>query len=143
MINDDLMDDKVFLALAIWREARGETLLGQTAMAYSILNRVAKPCWWGHTIMEVLFKKWQYSSLTDPKDRQLTAWPVKDKVWKQCLSVACDAISGVSSNPAPGSDSYFDDSISAPKWATQDKFVRKIGRLNFYNIDMDTEISHG
>jgi len=139
---DDMMDDKVFLALDVWREARNQTLLGQTAVAYSVLNRVARPSWWGSDIMTVLFKKWQYSSLTDPKDRQLTTWPVKDSVWKQCLNVACDAISGVSGNPVPGADSYWDDSISAPKWATPDKFVRKIGQLNFYNVDMDHEVSH-
>ena len=138
-IYDDLMDDKVFLALVVWREARGEEIDGQIAVAMSILNRVHKPCWWGKSLMEVIFKKWQYSSVTDPNDKQLTLWPVKNEVWKQCLRVASDAIYGVCKDPVPHADSYFDVSISAPKWATSDKFVKKIGRLNFYNIDMDTE----
>ena len=139
---DDLMSDKVFLALVVWREARGESMTGQTAVAMSILNRVHKPCWWGVDVMSVVFKKWQYSSMTAPKDLQLTTWPQNDYSWKQCLQISSDAIMGLTPNPAPGADSYFDDSITAPKWATPDKFVCKIGRLNFYNIDMDHEVSH-
>jgi len=50
---------------------------------------------------------------------------------------------GMSENPAPGADSYFDDSISPPKWATLETFVRKIGRLSFYNVDRDTEVIPG
>lgn len=144
MIYDDLMDDKVFLALDVYREGRGEPIDGQIAIAMSVLNRVHKPCWWGNDVLSVLFKKWQYSSLTDPRDKQLTIWPSKkDEVWKQCLRVASDAIYGISKDPAPHADSYFDDSIPAPKWATNDKFVCKIGRLTFYNIDMDTEVQNG
>src|SRR3990172_10413739 len=63
-----------YLALAIWREARGEPQLGRTAVGYSILNRVARPSWWGRTVDEVITKKWQYSSLTDPRDKQLPRW---------------------------------------------------------------------
>ena len=138
-MTDDLASDKVFLALAVWREARGESLDTQTAVAMSILNRVHKPCWWGKDIMSVVFKKWQYSSLTDPKDRQLTIWPENNAIWKQCLMVASDAIYGMAKDLAPGADSYFDDSILRPKWANDTNFVCKIGRLNFHNVDKDTE----
>jgi spore germination cell wall hydrolase CwlJ-like protein len=139
---DNLMADKVFLALAVWREARGEERIGQTAVAISILNRVHRPSWWGKSVMEVLFKKWQYSSLTDPHDPQLVAWPKDDPTWKQCLQVASDAIDGLSPDPAPGADSYFDQSIAPPIWAKKEMFVCKIGHLSFYNVDMDTEVPH-
>jgi len=138
-MKDTRMSDIVFMALAIWREARGESILGQTAVAMSILNRVARPSWWGHSVLEVLFKKWQYSSLTDPHDPQLTAWPIENAIWQQCLQVAADAIHGISDNPVPGADSYFDDSIPAPKWATPETFVKQIGKLRFYNLDHDRE----
>lgn len=132
--------DKVFLALVVWREARGETVLGQTAVAYSVLNRVYRPCWWGKSVMEVIFKKWQYSSMTDPKDPQLTSWPKDDFVWERCLGVAGSVLTGAMDNPAPGADSYWDSSIMAPKWATPETFIRKIGRLSFHNVDHDLEI---
>jgi len=130
--------DTVFLALVIWREARGETVIGQRGVAYSILNRVEKPSWWGNDIQSVLFKKWQYSSITDPKDPQLTKWPAShNEAWQHCFMVAVDVISHSVENPVIGADSYFDISIPNPKWATADKFVKQIGRIKFYNIDGD------
>jgi len=132
--------DITFLSLTIWREARGESIQGQAGVAHAILNRVKKPSWWGKDIMSVIFKKWQFSSLTDPRDPQLTTWPAAaDKSWQQCLQVACDAISGILANPVPGADSYFDVSIDAPYWADAETFVGQVGRIKFYNLDHDIE----
>lgn len=126
--------DTVFLALIIWREARGESTECKEAVAGCILERVRRPGWWGRDIMGVLFKKWQFSSVTDPKDRQLTTWPVpSDPSWLQCLDIADKAVSGKLVHPAPGADSYFDISIIDPIWAVKETFVRKIGRMKFYD----------
>lgn len=132
--------DKVFLALAIWREARGESYDARVAVGCSVRNRVQRPKWWGKTYLEVIFKKWQYSSLTDPKDRQLTTWPVfPDKSFDTALKIADDVIHDRVAHPMPGADSYYDSSIDPPKWATPEKFVGKIGKLSFYNMDEDFE----
>lgn len=129
-----------FMALTLWREARGESALCKTAVAHSILNRVNRPSWWGRDVMGVIFKKWQYSSLTDPKDPQLTKWPAKDDVsWQECLVITDKVLRGLLDNPAPGADSYHDISIPAPKWATEETFVIQIGRIRFHNLDMDIE----
>lgn len=134
--------EKVCLAMVIWREARGETIEGKEAVASSIIDRVNKPAWWGKDVMSVIFKKWQYSSMTDPKDRQLTTWPQKDSVdWIECLRVADDAIDGRLISPVPGADSYHDTSIAPPKWATKEMFLRQIGRLKFYNTDGRGQVS--
>jgi N-acetylmuramoyl-L-alanine amidase len=133
--------DLVFLALTVWRESRGESRECQLAVAYSILNRVARPTWWGNDICSVVFSRLQYSSMTCPRDPQLTTWPAhsQEGAWKQCLDVANSAISLQDNNPVPGADSYHDVSIQAPKWARPDRFVRQIGRIRFFNIDMDFE----
>ena len=133
--------EMVFLALTIWREARGESEECQRAVAYSILNRVARPSWWGKDICSVVFKRLQYSSLTYKRDPQLTTWPEKedDPAWMQCVNVANEAIGGVGVNPVPHADSYFDVSIPAPKWATAETFVGQVGRIRFYNTDHDHE----
>jgi N-acetylmuramoyl-L-alanine amidase len=132
--------DTVFMALVIWREARGESVECQTAVAYSIMNRVQRPSWWGKDVMSVLFKKWQYSSMTDPHDRQLATWPSSDNPsWQQCFRVACDVMNKAVDNPVPGADGYFDDSIPPPKWATPETFVKKIDHILFYNLDRDVE----
>jgi spore germination cell wall hydrolase CwlJ-like protein len=132
----------VFMALCVWREARGENAQCKEAVAFSILNRVNRPSWWGKNIMEVVFKKWQYSSMTDPKDRQLTTWPkAEDIPWRECLIITDGVISGLLPNPAPGADSYYDISIPPPYWATPATFVAQIGRIRFYNLDRDIEVS--
>lgn len=136
--------DLAFLALVIWREARGESAEGMIGVAHAILNRVARPSWWGRSVSGVLFKKWQFSSMTDPNDRQLTTWPDRDdRSWGACLSIASAVLVGDIKNPVPGADSYFDISIPAPKWTATARFVRKIGRINFYDVDHDYEEARG
>ena len=136
------------LALTIWREARGECTDAKIAVAHTVKNRMENPSWWGNDIVSVLTKKWQYSSMTDPKDRQLTTWPqANDHVFEECLTVAALVVGGVYNSPLRGIDSYYDDSLKGdlmPKWAKEhpERFVGKIGRLNFYNLDMDTEDPH-
>ena len=126
----------VFMALVIWREARGECREAKEAVAGCILNRVRFSGWWGRDIMGCLFKKWQFSSVTDPKDKQLTTWPSPtDPSWAECLEIAERAVSDELEHPAPGADSYFDISIPDPIWATGKTFVRQIGRIKFYNTD--------
>ncbi len=136
------MYEVVLLALTVWREARGEAIEGKIAVAYSIKNRVDRPSWWGKDWISVLTKKWQYSSLTDPNDKQLATWPkADDAVFAECLNVADGVMTGLFNPPLKGADSYYDDSIPPPKWAAQhpECFVGKIGRLNFYNMDRDVE----
>lgn len=136
--------DVFLLAFTVWREARGESYEGKLAVACSILNRVKRPSWWGDSVQSVVTKKWQYSSLTDPKDAQLTTWPREDDArWQECMQLALDVINGDVGNPVPGADSYYaawmDAKGMTPKWATQEHFVRQIGNHRFYNLDRDVE----
>lgn len=128
------------LALVLWRESRGESFEAKCAVAHSIINRVNHPKWWGNDIQSVIKQPYQYSSMTDPNDKQLTNWPSRsDKSWHECLQAAAAVIDRAVPNPVPGADSYFDDSIKPPYWAKDEMFVGKIGRLNFYNVDCDHE----
>lgn len=134
--------DTFYLALVIWRESRGVSQEAQVAVAHTVMNRVARPGWWGHTVDEVTTKKWQYSSLAAPGDPQLILWPkLSDSSWLACLGVAYDVIHGDVLHPMPGADSYYDDSIAAPKWAATARFCGKIDNLNFYDVDHDYETS--
>jgi hypothetical protein len=130
----------VFLALTIWREARGEPRACKVAVGASILNRVDRPSWWGRDVLSVATMKWQYSSLTDPKDPQLTTWPAAaDRSWAECLDVASGLLTDVLHTTTPGADSYYDISIAAPTWATPATFVGQVGRIRFHNLDHDVE----
>lgn len=131
--------DRVFLALMIWREARGESAEARAAVGYTVVERLrSRVAWWGTDVLSVLFCKWQYSSLTDPRDRQLATWPREDQqAWQQCLELADLILSGTINNPAPGADSYFDRSIRAPNWATRERHIADIGQLRFYRVGGD------
>lgn len=132
--------DMIFLALTIWREARGESEEVQRGVAFSILNRMQKPAWWNshktNDVPSVVFKRLQYSSLTHKYDPQLRTWPPAsdDPVWLQCIQVASEALSQVSDNPVAGANSYYDVSISPPVWATKASFVVQLGRICFHEV---------
>lgn len=124
--------DRTFLALTLWRECRGESRQTKEAVAYSIMNRIASPSW-GNNVQNVVFQRLQYSSLTHTLDPQLTNWPLSsDSSWMECLRIADGVMLGTIDNPVGKADSYYDDSIKAPNWATQDNFIGKLGRLNFH-----------
>jgi N-acetylmuramoyl-L-alanine amidase len=124
--------DTVFLALCLWREARGEAREAKIAVAHSVLNRISSPSW-GNTIPAVIFQRLQYSSLTHDRDPQLTNWPQpSDASWQECLAVADMVISGQIPSPIEDADSYHDISISPPNWTAN--FVKQIGRLKFYKV---------
>ena len=130
------------LTLTLWREARGESLAGKYAVAHAIKNRVDRPKWWGNTYLGVCVKKWQFSSLTDPHDPQLTTWP-SDNVpsWDVCGKVAEEILEGTAPPPQfPGADSYYDLSIPPPSWSASTRFCGQIGRLLFFDVDHDYEI---
>jgi len=130
----------VFLALTVWREARGEPHESKLGVAHSILNRVKRPTWWGKDVLSVVTKKWQYSSLTDPKDPQLTRWPAPaEESWIECLEVARLVLEDKVRNPVEGADSYYDDSIPPPYWTIHARFVQQLGRIRFYDTDHDHE----
>lgn len=142
------MYEIVLLALTLWREARGESYEAKQAVAHTVKNRLSHPGWWGTDWISVLTKKWQYSSLTDPNDKQLTTWPkADDHSFEECLTIAERVVTGLYNSPLKGIDSYYDDSLKGdlmPKWAKEhpERFVGKIGRLNFYNMDCDVEEPH-
>ena len=127
--------DRTFLALCLWREARGEQKEGRLAIASSILNRISSPTWSSNTVMGIIFQRLQYSSLTYASDPQLAVWPSDtDAVWKDCLTMADGVLARTITGPVGKADSYHDTSIKPPAWATPEKFVTQIGRLKFYRI---------
>lgn len=126
-----------YLAFVLWREARNESRAGKIALVFSIMNRVSKPKWWGNDVPSVVTKKWQYSSMTDPNDKQLVLYPVFDQSWTECLSAAIAVYDEQVQNPIGGADSYYATYIPQPKWAKDEYFVAQIGAHRFYNTDGD------
>lgn len=65
------------VALTVWGEARGESMVGQSAVAWVIRNRQANPGWWSrphHTLADVCLASYQFScwNRNDPNYARLT-----------------------------------------------------------------------
>lgn len=124
--------DQDLLALCIYREARGEGLLGKRGVAWTVLNRVKRPSWWGTTIREVILHKWQFSSFNED-DPNSDVWPRDtDPVWVDCVDEAGTAISGESQDPTSGAVYYFSPPLTIPPhaWGNVQVLI-KIGNLTF------------
>lgn len=131
-----------YLAFVAWREARSAKLPDQARLGvmFVIRDRALHAGWWGKTEDEVATKRLQFSSLTDPNDKQLTTWPLSsDPSWFNCVRLACAVMADAVDNPVSGADSYYDESIPAPAWAKPERFVKQIGTLKFYDTDGDHE----
>ncbi len=124
------------LGLLLYREARGAGSLARLAIAFTVTERTKHGGWWGTDLASVIRHPLQYSSLTAPHDPQLSVYPASDNefVWLDCLTCAMQALNGSVANPVPEADSYYDDSIAPPEWATDANLIRKIGRLNFHKV---------
>lgn len=127
------------LALATWREARGEIIAGKIAVACSIRNRTLRPRWWGHDYVGCILQPWQYSSF-NRADPNSTKFPVEtEPAWEDCLATAQAVYGGTQADTTGGADSYFDRSLDAnpPSWATDGSKTHTcdIGNLHFYRTN--------
>jgi N-acetylmuramoyl-L-alanine amidase len=139
-VEADLMDyasysDVDLVALAIWREARGEGNLGRRGVGWVIKNRASEGGWWGNCIRGVILKPYQFSSFNrlDPNSNKVPL-PV-DRSWVECQQIAASVLGGTDTDITNGAQFYHDISISFPQtWGNRDDFTRTlcVGRLIFY-----------
>ncbi|QEL18702.1 cell wall hydrolase [Limnoglobus roseus] len=108
------------LARTIWGEARGEGKPGMEDVACCIMNRVAKPRWWGSTVEEVCLKPWQFScwNANDPNLPKLKSVTVADPVFAQAVAIAEKAVAGTLPDRTQGATHYYDRRMPrVPPWA--------------------------
>lgn len=104
--------DYFMLALCLWREATIDGAVGMTAVGSVVRNRAIKR---GTTFYAEVVRKWQFSSISDPKDPQLTKYPSDlDATWKLAQDIATGIILGVIADTTNGSTMYY-----APRAMTQ------------------------
>lgn len=122
------------LARTVFGEARGETRLGQIAVAHVILNRVKAESWYGDSIEEVCRKPWQFScwNENDPNLSKLKAADLGDEAFRKCMFAALGAISGWFPDPTEGSRHYHTKGVS-PEWSRGKTPVCTIGVHRFFN----------
>jgi hypothetical protein len=121
-------------ALALWREARGQSRHAKRGVLHVILNRAASG-FRGSTPAEVIQWPWQFSSFTfgDPNASRLPN-PKNHSDWLAWLA-CCAMVDDPGDDPTGGAVLYHSLSPGSPDWpawATADKLTRQIGLFWFY-----------
>ena len=132
------MSDLELLSLCVWREARGEGLLGKRGVAHVVKNRSDQPGWWGQTVKSVILHPMQFSSF-NPGDPNEEKWPEdNDPSYSDSLTISEDVLINGDEDITKGATSYFDVSIPTPIWAGTMTLTLAVGRLRFFAIQENT-----
>jgi N-acetylmuramoyl-L-alanine amidase len=126
-------DDDI-LARTICGEARGEGQQGMEDVACTIMNRVAKPSWWGSTVKGVCLKPYQYSCwlLGDPNRAIILSLDDCYSIYREALDIARRAIAGELPDRTLGSTHYRRTGTPA-RWAAAHTPVYTSGHHEFFN----------
>ena len=135
------LTDLELLTLCVWREARGEGMLGKRGVAHVVCNRVKRPCWWGHTVKQVILHPEQFSSF-NMRDPNSSKWPTDvEPAGEDSEMAASLVLGGTDDDPTKGATHYHDISIEFPErsWGLRSKFEEtlEVGRLKFYRQIVD------
>lgn len=118
------------MALCVWREARGESMLGKLLVAQTIENRVTDKRW-PETYVGVITQRWQFSAFNanDPNALQFPA--ETDAVWPDCVAAADFVINAPT--PLSASNHYHTTGVS-PAWKDDSKIVAREQHHIFYAL---------
>ena len=131
-----VLDQVDTMARTLWGEARGEGLEGIIAVANVIMNRVKNPTWWGHDVISVCTKPWQFScwNKNDPNRQKLINVTNDDPQFQACKKIAAVACDGNLDDITDGSTNYFDLRMpQPPAWAKEKAPTVIIGNHAFFN----------
>lgn len=108
------------MAQAVYGEARGESIMGQVAVAAVILNRV-RSAEFPNTISEVIYEPWAFTAV---HDGQINLTPDT-----QAYAAVRDALSGL--DPTYGSTYYWNPKTATSPWIWSRAVVTQIGQHLF------------
>lgn len=130
-INDK---DKICLAKNIFYEARGESIVGQIAVAQVTINRLIDGRW-GRNICSVVYANGQFS-WTENKQARSTIpgrLPLKGDQWDIALNIADLVLKGLRM-PMLDQALWYHNIFVTPQWGTVagDNMVGRVGQHIFY-----------
>lgn len=124
--------DEWVMALAIWREARGEPVEGKIAVGEVIRNRMRTKNRWRSTIVGVVTQPKQFSAFNAGDPNAVKFPKPTDGVWRQC----CESVRAVMRNRADfteGANHYHTKAVK-PYWVKGKTPVCEIGNHVFYKL---------
>lgn len=136
------LSERELVALTIYGESRGESMLGKMAVASVIRNRLESGRW-GALYATVVLAPKQFSCWTigDPNlavireiGQSLSAdLTPTDPVVKQCLWIADGTVNGLLESTVLDARHYYAASLEhPPSWAATGELVAQIGAHRFY-----------
>jgi len=115
------------IAVAVYHEARGETLEGQLAVARVIMNRAASgkyPATW----CEVVKQPWQFSFV---RNYRFPYTDTSSQAWRKAVGITRLAIANAYPS-VPGDVLWYHADYVSPSWGKRLSYVDKIGAHIFY-----------
>lgn len=129
--------DLDLLGRVIWAEARSEPFEGQCAIAWVILNRLARePGRFPDTIQGIIKQPFAFSCFNsnDPQCERVKVVSETDPTFVQAIHAATAVLTGRAPNPVPRADHYFVTNMkNPPSWARRMHFVKRIGAHSFFS----------
>jgi N-acetylmuramoyl-L-alanine amidase len=131
------LSDRDLLALCLMGESRNQGCEGMLAVAWVVMNRVAKPCWWGSNVREVILRPWQFSCFNsnDPNREMMPTWleePDAHPPMPDCLRLADQVLEGLTEDPTGGATHYYERHIAEPAWVRTMRLTCEIGDHKFF-----------
>ena len=124
-----LTDEANCIAVAVYHEARGESLEGQLAVAKVIMNRAASgkypTSWCG-----VVKQPWQFS-FVNPRSGYMPSVDQASDSWRKALGVTRLAVANAVQS-VPSECLWYHADYVAPSWGRRLTRVEKIGAHIFY-----------
>jgi N-acetylmuramoyl-L-alanine amidase len=124
-----MTDEANCIAVAVYHEARGESLEGQLAVAKVIMNRAASgkypTSWCG-----VVKQPWQFS-FVNPHSGQYPSVDQASDAWRKALGVTRLAVANAVQS-VPSDVLWYHANYVAPSWRNNLTRVEKIGAHIFY-----------
>ncbi len=124
-----LTDEANCIAVAVYHEARGESLEGQLAVAKVIMNRAASgkypTSWCG-----VVKQPWQFS-FVNPRSGYMPSVDQNSASWRKALGVTRLAVANAVQS-VPSECLWYHADYVAPSWGRRLTRVEKIGAHIFY-----------
>ena len=118
------------LAVAVYHEARGESLEGQLAVANVVINR-ARSGQYPYSWCEVVKQPWQFS-FVNPRTGHFPSVKASSQAWANAQAIARIAASNAAAEVGPDVLWYHADYVS-PSWGKRLTRVEKIGTHIFYS----------
>jgi N-acetylmuramoyl-L-alanine amidase len=129
--------DLDLLGRVIWAEARSEPFEGQCAIAWIILNRLAREQGrFPDTIQGIIKQPFAFSCFNsnDPQCERVKTVTEQDASFVEAMHAATAVLTGRVKNPIGPADHYFLTKMrDPPAWARKMTLVKRIGGHSFFS----------